>query len=48
MVDLCDGLAIPPDQVLDFGTTDVVHHTNYFAQPSTLDFIRESLGSPQG
>jgi len=45
MVDLCDDLSIPAEQVLDFGTTDVVHHTSYFAQARTLDFIRESLGS---
>ena len=43
MVDLCDDLRISAEQVLDFGTTDVVHHTNYFAQARTLDFIRESL-----
>jgi len=47
MVDLCDGLTIPPEQVLDFGTTDTVHHTNYFAQPRTLDFLRESFGAAQ-
>jgi len=41
MVDLSDHLSIPDEQVLDFGTTSVVHHTNYFAQPKTLAFIRE-------
>jgi hypothetical protein len=41
MVDLSDHLSIPDEQVLDFGTTSVVRHTNYFAQPKTLDFIRE-------
>jgi hypothetical protein len=45
MVDLCDNLRIPPEQVLDFGTTDAVHHTNYFTQPRTLDFLRESFAS---
>ncbi|MFY9974446.1 MAG: hypothetical protein WAK53_09335, partial [Chromatiaceae bacterium] len=45
MVDLCDELSVPGAQVLDFGTTDFVHHTNYFAQARTLDFLRESLGT---
>lgn len=27
----------------DFGTSAVVHHTNYFAQPQTIDFIRAKL-----
>lgn len=43
MVDLCDDLSIPAEQVLDFCTNDCVHHTDYFAQAWTLDFIRESL-----
>jgi hypothetical protein len=49
MVDLSDALRIPAEQVLDFGTTSEVHHTNYFAQPQTLAFIREMLayGPPQ-
>ena len=33
----------PVKAVLDFGTTDVVHHTNYFAQKQTLEFILNSL-----
>ncbi len=45
MVDLSDELSIPSEQVLDFGTTDTIHHTNYFAQAQTLDFIREMLGT---
>lgn len=45
MVDLSDALSIPSEQVLDFGTTDYVHHTNYFMQAQTLDFIREMLGT---
>jgi hypothetical protein len=27
----------------DFGTTSTVHHTNYFEQPETLDFIMKRL-----
>jgi hypothetical protein len=32
-----------PKAVLDFGTSPVVHHLNYFAQPEVATFIRESL-----
>jgi hypothetical protein len=32
-----------PKAVLDFGTSPVVHHLNYFAQPEVAAFIRESL-----
>lgn len=46
MVDLSNELVIPSEQVFDFGTTDFVHHTNYFAQARTLDFIREMLDHP--
>jgi hypothetical protein len=28
----------------DFGTTDRVHHTNYFAQPETAAAVRKSFG----
>ena len=45
MIDLSDKLLIPSEQILDFGTTDEVHHTNYFAQAQTLDFFREMLGA---
>ena len=31
-------------QVLDFKTTDVVHHCNYFHQEATIDFMRKALG----
>lgn len=44
MIDLSDDRRIPSEQVLDFGTSDYVHHTNYFAQARTLAFIRERLG----
>jgi len=44
MTDLADQAAIPPDHVLDYGTTDAVHHTSYFRQERTLAFIRAKLG----
>lgn len=34
---------LPVAQVLDFGTTNVVHHCNYFAQPRTVAFLRRTL-----
>lgn len=36
----------PPPPRHDFGTSPTVHHTNYFEQPDTLDFVLESLGVP--
>lgn len=30
-------------KILDFGTSNQVHHTNYFRQKATIDFISESL-----
>lgn len=38
--------AIPASRRLDFGTTATVHHTNYFEQKETLEFILEKLGVP--
>lgn len=32
-----------PNAVLDLGTSGVVHHLNYFAQPEVAKFIRSSL-----
>ena len=32
--------------VYDFGTSSEVHHTNYFEQRETLDFIRGKFGIP--
>jgi len=32
------------ERTFDFGTRSDVHHTNYFRQPETIRFIRESLG----
>ncbi len=37
---------LKPANVLDFGTTDEVHHSNYFRQPKTLEFIRTKLVIP--
>ncbi len=34
---------VPAKDVLDYGTNDVVHHTNYFSQQGTLDFILDRL-----
>ena len=43
----CESMqGIPPNQVkdwCDFGTSTTVHHTNYFAQPPTINFIRSIL-----
>lgn len=41
MSDLADGVKITG--LHDFRTTSTVHHTNYFEQAETLDFIRKSL-----
>ena len=46
MTDLSGTTQLPKARVLDFGTTDKVHHCNYFEQPATLDFIRDSLKVP--
>ncbi len=46
MTSLFDSLNLDPKnrkQVLDFETTSTVHHTNYFQQKKTLDFIAKSL-----
>ena len=37
---------LPRGRVLDFGTSAVVHHAAYFAQPQTLDFITAAFGVP--
>lgn len=39
-------MGIPPCEVrewCDFGTSAIVHHTNYFEQPETVNFIRAKL-----
>lgn len=43
MISFADELALPQDQVLDFGTNDRVHHCNYFDQPETLAFLKQKL-----
>jgi len=37
-------IAIDPTRLLDFGTNGEVHHTNYFQNPRTLDFITRAFG----
>jgi pimeloyl-ACP methyl ester carboxylesterase len=44
MTELADGVNITAARTLDFGTTSEVHHTNYFRQARTIDFIRSSFG----
>lgn len=46
MTSLFDSLNLDPKnrkQVLDFETTNTIHHTNYFQQKRTIDFIAKSL-----
>lgn len=33
------------DRILDFGTSETVHHVNYFEQPETLHFIARAFAS---
>jgi hypothetical protein len=40
------GIRIPSDRIKDFGTTASVHHTNYFEQAATLDFMLDRLQVP--
>jgi hypothetical protein len=48
MLDLADKPGMPTiddnRQILDFGTIDRIHHCNYFLQPETLSFIRDTFG----
>jgi hypothetical protein len=37
------GHDLPATRVHDFGTNNLVHHTNYFSQPQTLSFMLERL-----
>jgi hypothetical protein len=47
MTEFSADVKLPADQVLDFGTTDKVHHTNYFHHAETVAFIREKLSQPR-
>jgi hypothetical protein len=44
MTSLADQADISATRTLDFGTSAEVHHTNYFSQAKTVDFIRKSFG----
>lgn len=37
------GHEFPAGSIKDFGTNDIVHHTNYFSQKATLEFMLEKL-----
>ena len=43
MGSLADNADIDEKRTLDFGTTSSVHHTNYFRQTETIDFIRKKF-----
>jgi len=43
MIDLQDHINLPDENIHNFGTTDRVHHTNYFKQKETLQFIMQRL-----
>ena len=43
MTRLADKLRIPSEHTLDFGTSETVHHLNYFAQAETTDFLTDTL-----
>ena len=44
MTELAPAAAITT--VLDYGTSDSVHHTNYFSQSRTAEFVAQSLSIP--
>lgn len=46
MTDLFDSVNIPQTHIRNFGTTDYIHHTNYFQQSETIKFIGQSFGVP--
>lgn len=46
MIELPDRPAFTSPPLLDFGTTADVHHTNYFVQAKTLDFIQRVFKIP--
>lgn len=39
MTALGDAMQIPPERTLDFASSGVVHHWNYFEQPETVRFL---------
>lgn len=43
MIEFGDDVHLEPPQVLDFGTSRLVHHTNYFQQPETIALLRRVL-----
>jgi pimeloyl-ACP methyl ester carboxylesterase len=43
MTYLSETKSVPANRVYDFGDSDVVHHTNYFVQEKTIDFIADKL-----
>ncbi len=43
---LGDQTIIPAAQTLNFGTSGLVHHCNYFEQPQTVQFLRDVLLKP--
>ena len=46
MTELADDVTLPVKRVLDFGTSATVHHTNYFRQAKTIQFIRDAFAIP--
>ncbi len=46
MTTLSDSSEIPAERTLDFGTSGLVHHCNYFEQPSTVRFLRDVFQLP--
>ena len=44
MTDLVDAVKISADGIFDYGTSDRVHHTNYFSQEPTAHFIMQRFG----
>jgi hypothetical protein len=46
MTELALSPTLPEAHKHDFGSTGRVHHTNYFEQPETLEFILDKLGVP--
>lgn len=46
MIELPDRPTLTNPPLLDFGTTAEVHHTNYFTQPKTVEFIENVLEIP--